>query len=60
MTNIVEIVNSLNKDNVEIDMVISNGHIFVVHSSKHYEVTTMRFVDQIRLIAHLLNDNIFG
>lgn len=60
MTNIVEIVSQLNKDNYKIDMVISNGRIFIAYDSELYDVTTMRFADQIRLIAYLLNKEIFG
>ena len=51
MTNIVEIVSQLNKDNYKIDMVISNGQIFIAYDSELYDVTTMSFADQIRLIA---------
>lgn len=60
MTNIVEIVSQLNKENYKIDMVISNGKIFVAYDNELYDVTTMRFADQIRLIAYLLNKEIFG
>lgn len=60
MTNIVEIVSQLNKDNYKIDMVISNGQIFVAYDNELYDVTTMRFADQVRLIAYLLNKEIFG
>lgn len=60
MTNIVEIVSQLNKDNYKIDMVISNGQIFIAYDSELYDVTTMCFADQVRLIAYLLNKEIFG
>ena len=60
MTNIVEIVSQLNKDNYKIDMVISNGQIFVAYDNELYDVTTMSFADQVRLIAYFLNKEIFG
>lgn len=60
MTNIVEIVSQLNKDNYKIDMVISNGNIYIAYDSELYDVTTMCFADQIRLIAGILNKEIFG
>lgn len=60
MTNIVEIVNTLNKDGYNIDMVISNGQIFVAYQQEMYDVTHMNFADQIRLLAQLLNKEMFG
>lgn len=60
MTNIVEIVNTLNKDGYNIDMVISNGQIFVAYKQEMYDVTHMNFADQIRLLAQLLNKEMFG
>lgn len=60
MTNIVEIVNTLNKDGYNIDMVISNGQIFVAYKQEMYDVTHMNFADQIRLLVQLLNKEMFG
>lgn len=60
MTNIIEIVSQLNKENYKIDMVISDGQIFVAYDNELYNVTTMSFADQVRLIAYLLNKEIFG
>lgn len=60
MTNIVEIVNTLNKDGYNIDMVISNGQIFVAYKQELYDITHMNFADQIRLLAQLLNKEMFG
>lgn len=60
MTNIVEIVNTLNKDGYNIDMVISNGQIFVAYKQEMYDITRMNFADQIRLLAQLLNKEMFG
>ena len=60
MTNIVEIVSQLNKENYKIDMVISNGKIYVAYDNELYDVTTMSFADQVRLIAYFLNKEIFG
>lgn len=60
MTNIVEIVSQLNKEHYNIDMVISGGQIYVAYKEELYDVTTMSFADQIRLIAYLLNKEIFG
>lgn len=60
MTNIIEIVNTLNKDGYNIDMVISNGQIFVAYKQEMYDVTHMNFADQIRLLAQLLNKEMFG
>lgn len=60
MTNIVEIVSQLNKENYKIDAVISDGQIFIAHYNELYDVTTMSFADQVRLIAYLLNKEIFG
>ena len=60
MTNIVEIVNTLNKDSYNIDMVISGGQIFVAYKQEMYDVTHMNFADQIRLLAQLLNKEMFG
>ena len=60
MTNIVEIVAQLNKEHYNIDMVIANGKIYVAYQEELYDVTTMCFADQIRLIASLLNKEIFG
>ncbi len=60
MTNIVEIVSQLNKENYKIDMVISDGKIYVAYDNELYDVTTMSFADQVRLIAYFLNKEIFG
>lgn len=60
MTNIVEIVNTLNKDHYNIDMVISGGQIFIAYKEEFYDITRMSFADQIRLLAQLLNKEIFG
>ena len=60
MTNIVEIVSQLNKEHYNIDMVISGGQIYVAYKEELYDVTTMSFADQVRLIAYLLNKEIFG
>ena len=60
MTNIVEIVSTLNNDGYNIDMVISNGQIFVAYKQEMYDVTHMNFADQIRLLAQLLNKEMFG
>ena len=60
MTNIVEIVSTLNKSGYNIDMVISNGQIFVAYKEEFYDVTYMNFADQIRLLAQLLNKEMFG
>jgi len=60
MTNIVEIVSQLNAENYQIDMVISGGQIFIAYKQELYDVTTMSFADQIRLVAYLLNKEIFG
>lgn len=60
MTNIVEIVTQLNKENYNIDMVITDGKIYIAYQQELYDVTTMRFSDQIRLVAVILNKEIFG
>ena len=60
MTNIVEIVAQLNKEHYNIDMVIANGKIYIAYKQELYDVTTMRFSDQIRLVAVILNKEIFG
>lgn len=60
MTNIVEIVSTLSNDGYNIDMVISNGQIFVAYKQEMYDVTHMNFADQIRLLAQLLNKEMFG
>lgn len=60
MTNIVEIVTQLNKENYNIDMVITDGKIYIAYQQELYDVTTMRFSDQIRLVAIILNKEIFG
>ena len=60
MTNIVEIVSQLNKENYKIDMVISDGKIYVAYDNELYDVTTMSFADQVRPIAYFLNKEIFG
>ena len=60
MTNIVEIVSQLNKENYKIDMVICDGKIYVAYNNELYDVTEMSFADQIRLIAVILNKEIFG
>lgn len=60
MTNIVEIVSQLNKENYNIDMVISDGKIYVAYDNELYDVTTMSFANQVRLIAYFLNKEIFG
>lgn len=60
MTNIVEIVSQLNKEHYKIDMVISDGKIYVAYDNELYDVTTMSFADQVRLIAYFLNKEIFG
>ena len=60
MTNIVEIVNQLNNDHYNIDMVIMGGQIFIAYKEEFYDDSCMSFADQIRLLAQLLNKEIFG
>lgn len=60
MTNIVEIVAQLNKEHYNIDMVIANGKLYIAYKEELYDITTMRFSDQIRLVAVILNKEIFG
>jgi len=60
MTNIVEIVAQLNKEHYNIDMVIANGKLYIAYKEELYDVTTMPFSDQIRLVAVILNKEIFG
>lgn len=60
MTNIIEIIAQLNKENFNIDVVISDGHIYVVHRQQFCDITKMSFSDQIRLVAYLLNKEIFN
>lgn len=60
MTNIVEIVAQLNKENYKIDMVIADGKIYIAYKQELYDITTMRFSDQIRLVAVILSKEIFG
>lgn len=60
MTNIINIVLQLNKDGHKIDMVISEGHIFIAYGNDLYDITTMSFSDQISLIASILDEEVFG
>lgn len=60
MTNIVEIIALLNKEGYHIDVAIIDAKLYICYQADAYDITTMRFTDQIRLIAHLLNKEIFG
>lgn len=60
MTNIIEIVATLQKEGSKIDAAISNGRVFICYDGSVYDITTASLGDQLRLIAQLLNTEFFG
>lgn len=55
MTNIIEIISTLQDEGFQIDAVICNGRVFICYGGNDYDITTTSFCDQILLIVQLLN-----
>lgn len=55
MTNIIEIISTLQNEGFHIDAAIYNGRVFICYGGNDYDITTTSLCDQILLIAQLLN-----
>ena len=55
MTNIIEIISTLQNEGFNIDAAICNGRIYICYGGNDYDITTTSLCDQILLIVKLLN-----
>lgn len=55
MTNIFEIILTLQNKGFNIDAAIYNGRIFICYGGNDYDITTVSLCDQLLLIVQLLN-----
>lgn len=59
MTNIIEIVDNLNKDGHHIDVAIIDGKVLVGYNGDMFDVTNISFAQQIQLISSLIAKEFF-
>lgn len=59
MTNIIEIVDTLNKEGHHIDVAIIDGKVLIGYNSEMYDVTNISFSQQLQLICSLLAKEFF-
>ena len=55
MTNIFEIILTLQNEGFSIDAAIYNGRIFICYGGNDYDITTTSISDQLLLIVKILN-----
>lgn len=55
MTNIFEIILTLQNEGFSIDAAIYNGRVFICYGGNDYDITTISLSDQLLLIVKLLN-----
>jgi hypothetical protein len=55
MTNIFEIISTLQNEGFHIDAAIYNGRVFICYGGNDYDITTVSLSDQLLLIVKLLN-----
>ncbi len=60
MTNIIEIVDKLNKEGHCISCAIIDGALFIGYKHELYDVTKLTFAEHIQLIATLLTKEFFN
>ena len=60
MTNIIEIISTLQNEGFNIDAAICNGRIYICYGGNNYDITTASLCDQLCLIAQLLNTEFFN
>ena len=55
MTNIIEIISTLQDEGFQIDAAIYNGRVFICYGGNDYDITTASLCEQLSLIIQLLN-----
>ena len=60
MTNIIEIISTLQNEGSHIDAAICNGRVYICYGGNSYDITTASLCDQLCLIAQLLNTEFFN
>lgn len=58
MTNIVEIIDKLNKEGYHIDVAIVDGRLYVIYKNRPYDITHVSFARTIMLVSDFMNDEI--
>jgi len=58
MTNIVEIIDKLNKEGYHIDVVLIDGRLYVVYKNRPYDITHVSFSRAIMLVSDFMNDEL--
>lgn len=60
MTNIVEIIDKLNKEGYHIDVAIVDGRLYIIYKNKSYDVTNVSFARAVLLVSDFMYDEIHG
>lgn len=60
MTNIIEIVDALNKEGHAIDCAIIDGALYIGYKGDMYDITHVSFAQQLQLISSLLAKEFFN
>lgn len=58
MTNIVEIIDLLNKEGYHIDVAIVDGRLYVIYKNKSYDITRVSLSRAVMLIADFMTDEL--
>lgn len=58
MTNIVEIIDKLNKEGYHIDVAIVDGRLYVIYKNRPYDITNVSFARAIMLVSDFMYDEI--
>lgn len=58
MTNIIEIIDKLNKEGYHIDVAIVDDRLYVIYKNRPYDITTVSFARAIMLISDFMNDEL--
>lgn len=58
MTNIVEIIDKLNKDGYHIDVAIVDGRLYIIYKKRPYDITHVSFARAVMLVADFMNDEL--
>jgi len=58
MTNIVEIIDKLNKEGYHIDVAIVDGRLYIIYKNKSYDITHVSFARAILLVSDIMYNEI--
>lgn len=58
MTNIIEIIDKLNKEGYHIDVAIVDGRLYVIYKNRPYDITRVSFSRAVMLISDFMNDEL--